>query len=100
MLSPYEDVTLGLGVTEGVETGVSVLQTHWAPIWAMTGAGNLAGIPVLAGVEALTIFADQDEPGLAAAETAAQRWRQAARDAVTVPPPCGDWCDDLEESAP
>jgi hypothetical protein len=94
MLSPFDDVTLGLGVVEGVETGLAILQNGWAPIWAMTGAGNLAQFPVLNGIEALTVFADQDEPGLAAAKSIARRWRQAGREVSIVAPPQGDWCDE------
>jgi hypothetical protein len=48
---------------------------------------------VLAGVEALTIAADADEPGQRAAETLADRWREAGRKVSIVAPPAGDWAD-------
>jgi hypothetical protein len=42
-----------------------------------TSAGAIARFPVLAGIEALTIFADADAPGMQAAEICATRWRAA-----------------------
>ena len=79
-LSPNSEVTLSLGITEGVEDGLAVLLSGWAPVWAVTSAGAIARFPVLAGIDALTIFADADEPGIHAAETCAARWRAAGRD--------------------
>lgn len=76
-LSPDEDVTTGLGICEGTEDGIAILLSGWAPIWAATSAGAIAGFPVLAGVECLTIFADADDAGQAAAATCAARWREA-----------------------
>jgi hypothetical protein len=79
-LSPDDDVTMGLGITEGIEDGLAVLLSAWVPVWAATSAGAIARFPVLAGIEALTIFADTDEPGIAAAEACRQRWQRAGRE--------------------
>jgi hypothetical protein len=76
-LSPDDSVTMGLGITEGVEDGLAVLLSGWAPVWAATGAGAIASFPVLAGIEALTIFADGDGPGTQAADACAIKWRSA-----------------------
>ena len=35
-VSPDEDVTLGLGLTEGIEDALSYLVGGWAPVWAAT----------------------------------------------------------------
>src|SRR5947208_17174802 len=99
MLSPFDDVTLGLTICEGVETGVALLMAGLAPVWCCGGAGNLSAFPVLGGIEALTIAADADEPGKKAAQTVAARWRDAERDAVIVAPPAGDWADGRRERA-
>lgn len=89
-----EDVTLGLGVAEGIETAVSVMQRFgWRPVWAATSAGGIRGFPVLAGVEAATIFADRDGAGLEAAEACARRWAEAGREARICAPPTGDFND-------
>ena len=46
-------------------------------------------------LEALTVFADCDTPGLTAANALVKRWRNAGREAEIVPPPQGS--KDLNE---
>ena len=46
-LSPNDTVTVGLGLTEGVEDGLAVLLSGWSPVWAATSAGAIARFPVL-----------------------------------------------------
>ena len=78
------EVTLGLAVAEGLETALSVIRAGF-PCWACIDAGNLAVLPVLPGIEALTILVDHDKPnpktgkrtGPAAAERCAGRWAAA-----------------------
>jgi putative DNA primase/helicase len=86
-LSPDEDVTLGLGLVEGIEDGLAVLNSGWAPVWVCLSAGALASFPVLGGLEALTVFADNDTAGATAAEACVARWRAAAKEASVVAPP-------------
>lgn len=74
-LSPDDSVTMGLGITEGVEDGLAVLLSGWAPVWAATSAGAVGCFPALSGIGALTIFADADTPGIEKAEACAARWR-------------------------
>ena len=85
-LSSDDEVTMGLGITEGVEDGLAVLLSGWAPVWAATSAGAIDRFPVLAGIEALTIFADADAPGIKAANTCLVRWRSAGLDACVAAP--------------
>ena len=85
-LSPDSEVTMGLGITEGIEDGLAVLLSGWAPVWAATSAGAIVRFPVLAGIEALTVFADADTPGIQAAEACAARWRAAGREARITSP--------------
>lgn len=73
-LSRDEDVTMDLGIAEGIETGLRILLSAWAPIWCCASAGMMAKFPVLAGIESLTIFADDDETGVKAARECAERW--------------------------
>jgi hypothetical protein len=77
-LWPDEAVTTGLGVAEGIESALS-LAWAFVPVWACIDAGNLAALPVLDGIEALTIAADNDTAGQAAAQTCATRWAAAGR---------------------
>ena len=78
-LVPDEDVTAGLGVTEGIEDGIAVMLSGWAPVWAATSAGAIERFPVMSGIEHLTIFADADEAGIRSADVCATRWRSAGR---------------------
>jgi hypothetical protein len=94
-LSRDEDVIDGLGIAEGLETALSVLQTGWGPVWALGSAGSIENFPVLGGIEALTIWADADEAGLRAARICQARWAEAGRECrILLPPQDGtDWND-------
>ncbi len=85
-LSADSMVACGLAIAEGVETGLAALQrAPWLPTWAALSAGGVAGFPVLAGIERLTVYADNDlkpdgrNPGLEAARECARRWAAAER---------------------
>lgn len=94
-LCPDAEVTMALGLSEGVETALAVVAAGWGPVWSAIDAGNLASLPVVSGIEALTIYADHDEAGLRAGHELAGRWRAAGREARVVPPPLAgtDWAD-------
>lgn len=86
-LWPDDDVTLGLGLAEGIETALAAAtRLAYAPLWATVDAGNLMRFPVLNGIEALTVFADRDAAGMAAAKACAARWRAAGRETRIVFP--------------
>lgn len=85
-LSPDHEVEVSLGIAEGVEDGVAVLLSGWAPIWVATSAGAIARFPVLPGVETLTIFADADDAGITAAETCRSRWLAEGRQVAIASP--------------
>jgi putative DNA primase/helicase len=87
-----DEVTTGLGVAEGIETA-SIMSTGWRPIWVLGSANAIRRLPVLSGVDALTIFADHDETGVgeAAADTCAAAWSNAGREVtIAVPNVPGD----------
>lgn len=87
-------ISEGLGLAEGVETALSVMvMIRWGPVWAAGSSGGIARFPVLQG-HALTIFADGDAPGMAAARSCAARWTEAGREALIWTAPAGeDWND-------
>jgi putative DNA primase/helicase len=89
-----EPVGEGLGLAEGVETSLSVMQIiGWGPVWAAGSRTGIAAFPVLSG-HSLTIFADSDEPGLTAARACAARWDASDQEALIWVPPDGyDWND-------
>jgi hypothetical protein len=99
MLSKSAEVTHGLGIAEGIETALSVLNTGWAPVWAIGSAGCIAAFPILDGLDALTVFADADEAGLEAARAVARRYSDHGRDGYVQIPPRGDFNDILMEAA-
>jgi putative DNA primase/helicase len=100
-LWPDDLVTHGLGVTEGIETALSLAHAI-KPVWACVDAGNLATLPVLGGVECLTVAADHDASGAgeAAARRLADRWARAGREVyVVLPPTTGDDLNDVARAA-
>lgn len=84
-----------LGIAEGIETALSVIQRGgWSPVWAACAAGGIERFPVLLGVECLTIFADHDIAGLNAARDCSRRWRLGGREVrIVAPRDCGNWND-------
>jgi hypothetical protein len=88
-LSPDETVIDGLGICEGIEDGLSVINAGWRPIWACGSAGAIENFPLLAGIEHLSIFADRDEAGQKAATACARCWCAAGRAVDVYTPPEG-----------
>jgi putative DNA primase/helicase len=82
-LWPDDAVTHGLGIAEGIETGLSLAYAI-QPVWACIDAGNLKLFPVLAGVEALAIAVDNDPAGMSGASECAARWHTAGREVRLV----------------
>lgn len=92
-LVPDAEVTFGLGIAEGIETSLALMQAFgWWPIWATASAGAMARLPILPGIEALTIYADADDSGAGwnAAMVCADRWSAAGREAVVHAAPAGE----------
>jgi putative DNA primase/helicase len=81
-----EEVTLGLGLVEGIEKGVAALLHPWSPIWCLTSAGGIERFPVLSGIESLTIWSDGDESGMKGARACFQRWTGAGLEARILSP--------------
>jgi hypothetical protein len=105
-LWPDDEVTTGLVIGEGVETVLAAatrirhLGTLLQPAWAAGGTGNLRALPVLAGIEVLTILVDHDEKGDGerAAAACAERWIDAGREVVRLTPKLvGDFNDVVRE---
>lgn len=90
-LSSDEDVSLGLAIAEGIETALAV---PFRPVWACLSAGTMRSFPVLSGIQALTVFADNDASGTGqkAARECAERWHAAGRE-VTIRIPTGTGTD-------
>jgi putative DNA primase/helicase len=87
-LSRDEDVLEGLGICEGIETGLRILLNGWSPIWCAGDAGGIKRFPVLSGVKSLTIFTEDDEnnTNINAAHDCAERWVAADREVRLADP--------------
>jgi Toprim domain/CHC2 zinc finger len=81
-LSGDDEVEGGLHGCEGIESALSAMMVGFVPMWAFGSSTTMEDFPVLAGVECLTIIADNDENGAGekAATKAGRRWRAAGRE--------------------
>jgi hypothetical protein len=87
-LWPDDAVETALVLGEGVETTLAASTriehrgTLLQPAWAAGSAANMQSFPVLAGVDCLTLLADNDANGVGerAAQECAQRWLAAGKD--------------------
>jgi putative DNA primase/helicase len=95
------EITLGLGLAEGIENALTLAAYGWWQVWAASDKDHVATFPVLAGIEALTIFADNKKSDdLDAARKCAIRWQEAGRSVEIHSPPAGaDWNDIVQRVA-
>lgn len=81
-----------LAITEGVETGLSVMQAAGIPTWAALSAGGITQLilPPLPLAREVIICADHDGNGIGqrAANVAAARWLAEGRRVRIAMPPC------------
>ncbi len=86
-LTADENVTLALGVGEGIETALSLKglpEFGDSPVWSVLNANGIATFPNLSGIQTLWIAVDHDPAGIAAADLCAERWRRAGREVFLV----------------
>lgn len=96
-VSPDTEVGLGLGICEGIEDAIAILNAGWSPVWSCISAGNLGAFPLIDGVEALTVFADADQAGAKAARRTVSRWQRAGRQArIALPKRAKDFDEVLQ----
>jgi Toprim domain/CHC2 zinc finger len=97
-LTPEEDVFRRLHIAEGLETALTGMSIGLRPMWATGSTAIMAKLPVVSGIEALTMIADHDANGAGerAAAEVASRWREAGKEArVWRPKSIGDLNDIL-----
>jgi hypothetical protein len=94
-----DDVTLGLHIGEGVETCLAARQLGYRPVWALGSAGAIATFPVLPGIHAITVFAENDDASNRAAEACCARYEDAGLEAWICEPPSGDMNTIIQRSA-
>jgi hypothetical protein len=97
-LWPDDEVTMGLGIAEGIETALS-LAHGYTPVWAAIDAGNLSQLPYLHGIENLLIARDRDPAGERAATACAARWDPAGATVLITQQATNDLNDFAQGSA-
>jgi putative DNA primase/helicase len=83
------EVTIALGVAEGIETALSLQRLpEWlgSPVWSLLNANGVQNFPVLTAVETLAIAVDHDRTGEKAARAVCERWRAAGREVFLAKP--------------
>lgn len=79
MLTPAAAIGDELGVCEGVETGLAIIEQFAAPVWALGSAGAIERFRVLKRVKHLTVWADKDGTGIRAAQRLGEHYAAAGR---------------------
>jgi Toprim domain len=82
-------------IAEGIETALSVMQASGIGAWAAISAVGLRTIELPSEVRHITVAADGDEVGAAAAFQAATRFRKEGREAEIAQAPKGKDFNDL-----
>lgn len=90
-----------LMVGEGIETCLAAMQASGRPAWAALSTSGLRALDLPREVHDVIVLADGDEPGEAAAQQCARRWRREGRRVRIARPPQGlDFNDLLLGRAP
>jgi hypothetical protein len=100
MLDPFDEVTTGLHIGEGVETCMAARQLGLRPCWALGSAPAVAAFPILGGVECLTLLRENDDASARSCEACAARWHAAGREAFLNQPTNGKDLNDAIRSSP
>jgi hypothetical protein len=92
LAEPSEHLLVG----EGIETCLAAMQLFQSPAWAALSASGLRALELPEAIREITIIADGDHAGGAAAEICANRWRQESRHVrIAHAPPGMDFNDVL-----
>jgi hypothetical protein len=92
-------VTMGLAVSEGLESVLAARQLGFRPAWALGSAGAVAKLPILGGIDCLTLLAERDEANARAVEACARRWHAAGREVIVVEARIGSDLNDALQGA-
>ena len=108
MLGPCRGGAVRLGpagdalmVGEGIETCLAAMQASGRPAWAALSTSGLRALDLPREVQEVIVLADGDDPGDAAAQDCAWRWKRESRRVRIARPPQGmDFNDLLLRRAP
>jgi putative DNA primase/helicase len=102
MLGPCRGGVVRLGepgdvlmVGEGIETCLAAMQASGRPAWAALSTSGLRSLDLPRDIGDVIVLADGDEPGEAAAQECARRWKREGRRVRIARPPQGMDFNDL-----
>jgi DNA primase len=102
MLGPCRGGVVRLGeldgvlmIGEGIETCLAAMQATGNTTWAALSTSGLCSLDLPHDVRDVIVLADGDEPGEAAAQDCAQRWKREGRRVRIARPPRGTDFNDL-----
>jgi hypothetical protein len=102
MLGPCRGGVVRLGeagavlmVGEGIETCLAAMQATGNPAWAALSTSGLRSLDLPRDIRDVIVLADGDEPGEAAAQDCARRWKREWRRVRIARPPNGMDFNDL-----
>ena len=87
-----------LAVSEGIETGLSILQATGTPTWAALSSTNMANVILPPDIRDVILAPDGDEAGETGAQKAAKRLVDEGRVVQIVPAPEGQDFNDMLRS--
>lgn len=108
MLGPCRGGAVRLGppgdqlmIGEGIETCLAAMQASGHPAWAALSTSGMRALDLPRDVRDVIVLADGDDPGEAAAQECARRWKRQGRRVRVARPPRGmDFNDLLISRAP
>lgn len=107
MLGPCRSGVVRLGepgavlmVGEGIETCLAAMQATGTAAWAALSTSGLRSLDLPRDVSDVIVLADGDEPGEAAAQDCARRWKREGRSVRIARPPQGMDFNDLLKARP
>lgn len=91
MLDAADTVTTALAVGEGIESVLAGRQLGIGPAWALGSTSLISTLPVLPGVQTLTLLVENDENGASerAGDAVSARWHEAGRTIDLLKPRVG-----------
>ena len=89
------EVDTAVVIAEGVESALSASILTGLPAWATLGTSGMAAAQIPYDVRSITIFADGDEPGKAAAAKLAARLKDEGRAPSVIVPRGGLDANDI-----
>ena len=102
MLGPCRGGAVRLGeaaellmVGEGIETCLAGIQATGHPAWAALSTSGLRALGLPSTVSEVSVLADGDDPGEAAARDCAMRWKRQGRSVRIARPPNGTDFNDM-----